>query len=180
MNRTVRIDNSHDLKVTGVLKDLPSNSTFQIKFIVPIAYATQNYDWVKSNLTNWRDKSFQTFVALQSNVSYARVESQLKSLLRKYSPEDYKLWKVEAFMQPMKDWHLYTRFENGIAVGGFIDYVRMFNIIGILVLLIACINFMNLSTARSEKRAREVGIRKAVGSQRWSLIFKFLIEDVVI
>jgi len=83
-------------------------------------------------------------------------------------------------MQPLPDWHLYSDFKNGKAVGGYIDYVRMFSIIGILVLLIACINFMNLSTARSEKRAREVGVRKAIGSQRSDLIFQFLTESVLI
>jgi putative ABC transport system permease protein len=180
MNKTVRFDNSNDLKVTGVLKDIPSSSTLQFNFIVPFSYCIQNYDWVKPRLTNWRDKSYQTFVALQPNVSYAQVESKLKLLEKKYNPEDYKLWHTESIMQPMKDWHLYADFENGIAKGGFIDYVKMFSIIGILVLLIACINFMNLSTARSEKRAREVGIRKAIGSQRRSLILQFLVESVVI
>jgi putative ABC transport system permease protein len=83
-------------------------------------------------------------------------------------------------MQAMKDWHLYSDFQNGKPVGGFIDYVRLFSIIGILVLLIACINFMNLSTARSEKRACEVGVRKVMGSQRSDLIFQFLTESILI
>ena len=180
VNKTVRFDNTHDLKVTGILRDVPSNSTLQFNFIVPFSYLVQNSDRVKKNLTNWRDKSFQTFVALQPNISYAQLEPKLKLLLKQHSPEDFKSRKVEAFMHPMKDWHLFSDFKNGVATGGFIEYVKMFSIIGMLVLLIACINFMNLSTARSEKRAREVGIRKAVGSQRRNLIFQFLIESVVI
>ena len=180
VNKIVRIDNSHDLKVTGVLRDVPSNSTLQFNYIVPFSYYFQNYDWVKNDVANWNDNSFQTFVALQPNVSYAQIEPKLKTIAKKYGGDFYKTVNAELFMQPLKDWHLYTDFKNGIAVGGFIDYVKMFSIIGLLVLIIACINFMNLSTARSEKRAREVGIRKAVGSQRKSLILQFLIESVVI
>ncbi len=177
MNKTVRFDNYHNLKVTGILKDIPSNSTLQFNFIVPFSYAVQNFSWVKENLSNWRNNSFETFVALQPNVSYAQVEPALRELEKKYNPEDYKVNKAEVMLQPLKEWHLYADYRNGVA-GGFIDYVKMFSIIGLLVLIIACINFMNLSTARSEKRAREVGIRKSVGSRRSSLIYQFLIEAI--
>jgi putative ABC transport system permease protein len=179
MNKTVRFDNYHDLKVTRILKDVPSNSTLQFNYIVPFSYAVQNFGWVKENLSNWRNNSFETFVALQPNVSYAQVEPALRALEKKYNPEDYKVNKAEVMLQPLKEWHLYADYRDGIA-GGFIDYVKMFSIIGLLVLIIACINFMNLSTARSAKRAREVGIRKAVGSQRNSLIYLFLIEAFVV
>jgi len=177
MNKTVRFDNYRDLKVTGILKDVPPNSTLQFNYIVPFSYAVQNYDWVNQTRTNWRNNSCQTFVALQPHVSYAQVEQQIRYLEKRYNPEDYKVNKVELVMQPLKDWHLYSDYKNGVA-GGFIDYVKMFSIIGLLVLIIACINFMNLSTARSEKRAKEVGIRKSVGSHRGSLIYQFLIEAV--
>ncbi len=83
-------------------------------------------------------------------------------------------------LHPLLKWHLYSDFKNGKAIAGFIDYVRIFTLIGVLVLLIACINFINLSTARSEKRAREVGVRKAIGSQRKDLIFQFLVESAVV
>ncbi|HEX5153736.1 MAG TPA: ABC transporter permease [Parafilimonas sp.] len=179
MNKTVRFDNSHDLKVTGILKDIPANSTLQFNYIIPFGYALQNYSWINEGRTNWRSNSCQTFVALQPHVSYAQVEEQIRYLERKYNPEDYRVNKVELVMQPLKDWHLYADYRNGIA-GGFIDYVKMFSIIGLLVLIIACINFMNLSTARSEKRAREVGIRKAIGSRRNSLIYQFLTEAIVV
>jgi putative ABC transport system permease protein len=180
IGKTVRVDNRHDVKVTGILKDLPSNSSFQLHFIIPFSYSVANEDWVKNSQTNWGNNSFQTFVALDPHVTYAEVEPRIRMLLKKYNTEDYKIGKGEVFMHPMKDWHLYSGFKNGIAVTGFIEYVKMFSIIGILVLLIACINFMNLSTARSEKRAKEVGIRKAIGSQRNNLIFQFLVESIVI
>jgi putative ABC transport system permease protein len=180
INKTVRIDNVHDLRVTGVLKDVPANSTFQFNFIVPFAFYSATTDWVKKDATDWNDNSFQTFVALQSNASYEKVAPKIKDLLVKYSPLYFKQVKAEVFFEPMKNWHLLTDYRNGVAVGGMIDYVKMFGIIGILVLFIACINFVNLSTARSEKRAKEVGIRKAIGSHRKDLIFQFLIESLTI
>jgi len=180
ISKMVRIDNQHDLKVTGVLKDIPRNSTLYFTFLVPFSFYKQNNSWVKETESNWGNNSFQTFVVLEKNVAYKQVEAGLKTLIKKYNPIAYKDYKAEIMMQPMKEWHLYTDFKNGIATGGFIEYIKMFSIIGALVLLIACINFMNLSTARSEKRAREVGVRKAVGSQRRDIIFQFLIESLVI
>jgi putative ABC transport system permease protein len=180
INKTVSLDNTHELKVTGLLKDIPGNSTLQFNFIVPFAYYFQNNDWVKRASIAWDNNSFQIFVGLQPNVSYEEVEPQLKAIAKKYVPDAYKTYHSEVFMQPMKDWHLYTDYKNGVASGGLIDYVKMFSFIGLLVLFIACINFMNLSTARSEKRAREVGVRKAIGSKRIDLVFQFLIESVVI
>ena len=177
MNRSVRFDNYHDLKVTGILKDLPANSTLQFNFIVPFSYAVQNFSWVKENLSNWRNNSFETFVALEPNVSYADVEPALRELEKQYNPEDYKINHAEVMLQPLKDWHLYSDYRDGLA-GGFIDYVRMFSIIGLLVLIIACINFMNLSTARSQKRAKEVGIRKSAGARRSNLVYQFLVEAI--
>ena len=179
INKIVRVDNAHDMKVTGVLKDLPENSTFQFKFIIPFSYWEQNTQWVKKARTTWNN-SFQLFVALQAGTSYTQVEAKLKNIMHKYNAEAYKTTHAQVFMQPLKDWHLYTEFKNGSASGGFIDYVRMFGITGIFVLLIACINFTNLSTACSEKRAREVGIRKVAGSLRRELISQFLIESVMI
>ncbi len=179
MNKIVRIDNVHDLKVTGLMKDLPANSTFGFKYIVPFSYYVETADWVKKATTTWDQNSFQTFVVLQPGASYAQVEPKLKKIIKKYKPDWDKAVHAEIFMHPMKHWHLYTTFKNGVATGGFIDYVRMFSIIGILVLLIACINFTNLSTARSEKRAREVGIRKTIGSGRRELVIQFLLESEV-
>ena len=180
INKTVRIDNLHDLTVTGVLKDLPANSTFQFHFLVPFAYYIATHDWVKRDAANWRDNSFQTFVSLQPGVLYDQVAPLLQPLEQRYNPEDYKTAKSSVIMQPLKDWHLYSDFKNGRATGGFIEYVKMFSIIGLLVLFIACINYINLATARSEKRAREVGIRKAIGSPRHHLVIQFLVESILV
>jgi len=178
IGKTVRFDNSQDLKVTGVVKDVPNNSKFKFKFLVPFDYLKQ-FDYVKKNLHTWRDKSYQCFVTLKQGVQLSSLEPRLKEMQKKLNPEDYKLWKIQTMLQPMKDWHLYNDYKlEGFT--GFISYVKMFSLIGSLVLLIACINFMNLSTARSEKRAKEVGIRKAIGSLRSSLIFQFLTESILI
>jgi putative ABC transport system permease protein len=180
MNQTVRIDNAHDLKVTGILKDLPANSTIELKYIVPFSYYESTQDWVRQSEGNWRNNSFQTFLALAPNADYSLADRQIKQVMKRYDPDDFKATKNELFIRPMSHWHLYTEFKNGVESGGLISYVRMFALIGILVLLIACINFTNLSTARSEKRAREVGIRKTLGSLRGPLILNFLLESLLI
>lgn len=176
INQIVRIDNQTDLKVTGILEDIPANSSFQFHYILPLEYMIKTQHWG----TQWGNNHLQTFVSLQPNVSFDQVTANMKMLLKKYSTDEYSIAKSEVFMQPMKQWHLQADFKNGVVAGGLLDYVKMFSIIGLLVLLIACINFMNLSTARSEKRAREVGIRKAIGSHRNDLIFQFLLESLMI
>jgi putative ABC transport system permease protein len=178
LNKIVRIDNEHDLKVTAVIKDLPANSTLQFSFLVPFEYYLQNTEGAKANADNWSNLTLQTFVTLQPNVSHAKIQPSLNTIIARYFPQEYKESKSVVTMQPMNNWHLYSDYKNGI-VTGFIDYVKMFSIIGILILLIACINFINLSTARSEKRAKEVGIRKAIGSLRSQLVLQFLTESVV-
>lgn len=179
VNKTFRLDNEHEVKVTGVMKDFPSNASMQFHFLVPFSYAEQTQSWVKGARTEWDNNSFEIFVGLQPGVSDTQVAGKIKDLIKQYNPLR-AAYKPEVFLYPLKDWHLYSDFKNGKAAGGFIDYVRMFGIIGALVLLIACINFVNLSTARSEKRAREVGVRKAIGSQRRDLIYQFLTESILL
>ena len=176
INKTVRYNNKYDLKVEGILKDLPNNSSLQFKYLIPFSFREQTTDWVKDARTQWGNNSFQTFVALQPGISYAQVEPKIRNIVKTNS----KMKKTEVMLHPLKDWELYSNFENGKATGGFIEYVKMFSIIGLLVLLIACINFTNPSTARSEKRAREVGVRKTIGSSRQSLIIQFLSESVLV
>jgi len=118
MGRMVKIDNAHDLKVTGILKDLPGNSSLQFNYLVPFSYLVQTSAWVKQASTTWDNNSFQTFVALRPGVSYARVEPGLKRLMPQHKPDWVKIVKAEVFMHPLKDWHLYSDFKNGIAVGG--------------------------------------------------------------
>jgi ABC-type antimicrobial peptide transport system permease subunit len=180
INKTVRLDNLHDVKVAGVLTDLPANSSLTFDYIIPFSYYVQTQDWIRQNLANWNLDPIQTFIALQPNVSKDQAEAALKPIYKRYDQDGYKAEKLEAFIYPLKDWHLHSEFKNGVASGGFIDYVRMFSIIGLLVLVIACINFTNLSIARSERRAREVGVRKAIGSLKRHIIIQFLMESVLI
>ena len=179
MGKVVRFDNSQNLKVTGVIKEIPKNATLQFHYITPFAFAEATQDWVKLGRTKWTWNSFNAYVALEPGVTYEQIAPKIRDIVNKRS-SDMRSSKPEVIMHPLKDWHLYNEFKNGKVVGGFVDYVRLFSIIGMLVLAIACINFMNLSTARSEKRAREVGVRKAIGSGRIDLVYQFLLESVLI
>jgi ABC-type antimicrobial peptide transport system permease subunit len=181
LGKPVRFDNQHDLIVKAVIADLPPNSTLNLNYVVPFSYNLLANEWVRQALASgWNINTFQTFVALQPGANPRQLAPKLEALVKKYDPEDAKTVKTGLFLHPMTDWHLYSDFKGDKQDGGFIEYVRLFSAIGVLVLLIACINFMNLATARSEKRAREVGVRKAIGSRRSDLILQFLIESLVI
>lgn len=175
INQTVRINNAHDLKVTGVLKDIPKNSTFQFDCLMTWKMKIIAEDWVKRSQTQWGNYSFQVFVELNDPGNKSNVENSIRDLLFRKGEKDMKR---EFFLHPMLRWRLHSNFENGQESGGMVDYVQMFTIIAAFVLVIACINFMNLATARSERRAREVGIRKSVGSRRHELILQFMGESV--
>lgn len=177
INQVIRVDNANDLKVSGVLKDVPKNSSFQFDCLLPWELKVKVENWVKNAQTNWGNNSFQIFMELNDQKNHAAVESAIKGLIMKHDPSDYKR---ELFLHPLLKWRLYSNFENGKPAGGGIEYVRTFIVIAVFILLIACINFMNLSTARSERRAREVGIRKSVGSKRHELILQFIGESLFI
>ncbi|MFD2934375.1 ABC transporter permease [Spirosoma flavum] len=180
MGKIVRFDNQNDLKVTGILKDLPPNSSFQFNYLVPFSYyeATEN-DVRMARSGGFGENSYQIFVKLKPSVSYAQVANKI-ALIEHTERNNINAMNSVVILQPLQNWHLYSTYQNGKEVGGFIEYVRMFSIIGILVVLIACINFVNLTTARSAKRAKEVGIRKSIGSQRQQLIGQFLTESFLL
>ncbi|HEY4110253.1 ABC transporter permease [Puia sp.] len=180
MNKTVRLDNLQDLKVSGVLADLPGNSSLQFDYLIPFSFYIQTQGWIRDNLNNWNLDPIQTFVALQPGITSAQIQPRLNEIVKKYNPDGYQQSKLQLFTQSLKNWHLYADFKNGAEAGGFIDYVRIFSIVGLLVLLIACINFTNLSTVRAERRAKEVGVRKAIGSLRSHIIIQFLTESLLI
>lgn len=177
LNKLIKLDNNVDVKVTGILKDVPENSSFQLDYIVPFSLMLATQEWAKNAEHEWGNNSFQVFAELPEGTAEAQVESEIKDFLMGKQKGDYKR---ELFLHPMSRWRLYSTFENGKEAGGVVDYVRLFSAIAIFILVIACINFMNLATARSERRAREVGIRKSVGSKRRDLVFQFLGESVLI
>jgi putative ABC transport system permease protein len=178
MGKVIRVDNQWDLKVGGILKDIPSNSSFQFDFLLPYKHWYNTSDWVKRNSTNWGNYSFQVFVELNDPKNHAAVENSIRKMLEAHGED--KEMKHEFYLYPLLRWRLYGNFENGVEKGGLSDYVQLFTVIAIFIIVIACINFMNLATARSERRAREVGIRKSVGSRRYELILQFIGESMII
>jgi ABC-type antimicrobial peptide transport system permease subunit len=183
IGKMVKMDNQTNLKVTAVVDKQPKNSSLTFDYLIPFQLQETIYSWVKLyHKTNWGNNSWQAFVQLNDNANPASVNSKIKNTVIAHFTDENTLKHIrpEVFIHPMAKWRLYNDFENGKNTGGFIKYVRMFGILGFVVLLIACINFMNLSTARSEKRAKEVGVRKAVGSERKQLISQFLNESILI
>jgi putative ABC transport system permease protein len=178
INRIIQIDHQAPLKVAGVYEDFPQNSTMaNLNFISSWDFWYKANGELKDMEDPWRPNFTTLFAELNDNADFDKVSAKIR---------DAKLKKVNALLQkkkpalfliPMDKWHLYSEYKNGVNTGGAIKYVHMFSVIGLFVLLLACINFMNLSTAKSEKRAREVGIRKTIGSLRRQLIFQFLIES---
>lgn len=176
VGKVIKVDNQFEVMVTGVMKDIPKNSSFEFEYLMPYELNVATSDFVRGALDQWGNNFLQTYVQLNEGVTPEAFSKRIANLVRQKTND-----KQEGllFVHPMPKWHLFGEFKNWVNTGGAIEYVRLFAVIGMLVLLIACINFMNLSTARSEKRAREVGIRKAVGSQRQQLIAQFLTESIL-
>ncbi len=175
INQTILVDNEVELKVTGVMRDVPKNSSLQFDCLMTWKMKRQSEDWVKNSVDKWDNYSFQVYVELNDPSNEAKVENSIRDLLFRKGQTDMKR---EFYLHPLLRWRLHSNFENGKEAGGMVDYVQMFTVIAVFILIIACINFMNLATARSERRAREVGIRKSVGSRRHELIFQFMGESL--
>lgn len=185
MGQMVKIDNKILVKVTGVYEDFPHNTSFNdVTLIMPWDLYLSNNPWTKRNMTEWGNNSWQIFAQLNPNVNPDQVSAHIKNLkLNALTAVNDKLslsFNPALFVHPMTKWHLYSEFKEGVIVGGNIEFVWLFGLIGTFVLLLACINFMNLSTARSEKRAKEVGIRKTLGSLRKQLITQFFSESILV
>lgn len=179
INRTLKIDNRDNVKVTGVYKDFPQNSNFSGMDFLATWETYYHNSWVHANDQPWRPNAFAIYVQLAPNADMAQVSLKIRDAKLRNVNSMLAKKKPALFLFPMSKWHLYSDFKDGVNVGGRIQYLWLFGITGIFVLLLACINFMNLSTARSEKRAREVGIRKAVGSLRGQLIYQFFTESLL-
>lgn len=180
MGQVVKINNIMTLKVAGVYEDFPANCSYSdIRYIMPWDFYVNSWDWIRALKDRWDNGSCGLLVQLTENADAVKVSQKITDLLNRKIPRRDDV-KTSLFLHPMRKWHLYSEFKDGINTGGLITYVWLFGIIGFFVLLLACINFMNLSTARSEKRAREVGIRKAIGSERIQLISQFYSESVML
>jgi len=174
MGKIIKIENKENFTVAGILKDLPNNTRFNFDYLLPWSYIKYG----EGQDLGWGDNSTPTYVMLKPNASYASVAPKIKGLKQKYD-DGARTLKWELFLYPLSRWRLYSSFTDGVEDnGGRNTFIKLFGIIAGFILLIACINFMNLSTARSEKRAKEVGIRKVVGAQKSSLITQFIGESV--
>jgi putative ABC transport system permease protein len=181
VGKVLRLNNRTDLKVTGVYKDLPHNSSFNdMKVIMPWSLYLSLNTWIREMEEPWGSNYTRTFAMIADHTDMEQLSRKIKDVKLNKVPADEKRYNPIVFLHPMSKWHLYSDFKNGVNVGGRISNVWLFGTIGGFVLILACINFMNLSTARSEKRAKEVGIRKAIGSVRKQLITQFFSESVLI
>ncbi len=172
LNKIVKLDNKENYKITGVLKNLPNNTEFDFEYLISLTPDAGRFYGGES----WETNTFYTYVLLQPNTNIGQFNDKIKKEIVRYSPEA----QTEIFLHPMSKWHLYSRFENGKVAGGRIEIVHLLMLIGGLILLIACINFMNLSTAQSQKRAKEVGVRKVIGAGKGGLISQFLCESILV
>lgn len=181
VGKVFRMNNRADVTVTGVYKDLPYNSSFrEMKVIMPWSlYLSQN-TWIQEMEEPWGSNYTRTFAMIADHANMEEVSAKIKDVKLNKVSEDERRYNPVVFLHPMSKWHLYSEFKQGVLVGGRISNVWLFATIGLFVLILACINFMNLSTARSEKRAKEVGIRKAIGSVRRQLISQFFSESILI
>ncbi len=180
MNKTIKINNKTVFTVGGVYEDMPHNTTLQdATFFGPWDNYFNSEPWIKNAVQNWGNHSWQLFVQMNKHADVSKVNAKIKDVPMQHLKAS-EGWDEHVLIHRMCDWHLYSKFKNGKIVGGRIQFVWLFGTIGFFVLLLACINFMNLGTARSEKRAKEVGIRKTIGSVRRQLIAQFLSESVLL
>lgn len=173
MGKAFVMDNGDSFSISGILDDIPTTSSMQFEFLIPFEWFFQkNKDW----LASWGNNNIRTNILLREKTNPTVLAEKLKHEINQHT-EDSK--NTDLFIQPMKDAYLYGKFESGKQTGGRIEYVRIFFVVALLVIIIASINFMNLTTAQSAKRAKEVGLRKTVGAIKNQLIFQFLSESMV-
>ncbi len=176
LNKLLKIDNKLDVVVTGVYEDIPSNSDFSdMLFIATWDLYVSSNDWIRKH--DWRQNGFYTFVQIAEHANMLATSNKIKDVKLNRIDKEEAAFKPQLFLHPMNRWRLYSDLENG---SGRIEFVWLYGSIGLFVLLLACINFMNLATARSEGRAKEVGIRKSIGSRRNQLVNQFFCESLLV
>ncbi|WP_316756956.1 ABC transporter permease [Pedobacter aquatilis] len=174
INKTIKLENQDVLIVEAVMDDAPANSSIQFDCIMPWELFVKRENWAKED--NWGNNMCLTLVQLKDNSDFTKANNDIKGIYKRHNKEI----TADAMLHPLTKWHLYGDFENGKSIGGKIDQLKIFLLLAFCILLIACVNFMNLSTARSERRAKEVGVRKAIGSTRKSLVSQFFLESMLI
>jgi putative ABC transport system permease protein len=174
INRSVKLDNQDVLKVEAVIADLPKNSSIQFEYLLPWSLFENKNPWMKD--AGWQAMICLTMLQLDDEKTFGAASQLIRSIYERSDPKSGN----EALLHPLSKWHLYGDFQNGKSVGGKISQVKTFFLLAFCILLIACVNFMNLSTARSEKRAKEVGVRKVIGSTRKMLISQFIVESFLL
>ncbi len=177
LGKTVRMDNKQDYVVTGLVKDIPENSSLQFEWLAPFQVWYAENEWAK----NWNNFGISTYVELRPGVDFNHINNTLLNPLYDFTTQkiESSISTVHEFLFGMNDWRLRDDFDNGVKTGkGRIQYVHLFTLIAWIILFIACINFMNLATAGSEKRSKEIGVRKVLGARKKSLVFQFMGEAV--
>jgi putative ABC transport system permease protein len=176
MGKTIRFENRNDFKVTAIFENIPRHSSRKFDFLINWESFLERNNWAK----DWGNNGPATLIKLRKNANALAVEKKIKKFLDNYNKDQSDAFRIELGLQRYDDLYLHSNFKDGKLAGGRIEYVRLFSIVAIFILLIACINFMNLTTARSVKRAREIGIRKVVGAVRSSLRRQFIGEAVLL
>jgi putative ABC transport system permease protein len=186
MDQLVMMSNKTSVKVTGVYQDFPVNSQFNyVKFFSPWDLWEAQNDWIKKSAENWDNHFLKIYAEIKPGFTFESVYNNIKDaeLLNIKNLENFKdavARNPKVFLLPMSDWHLHPIDRRAAIDDKPLRMLWLVSIIGAFVLLLACINFMNLSTARSEKRAREVGIRKTIGSRRLQLMVQFFAESFLV
>jgi putative ABC transport system permease protein len=174
IGKSVRFQNAKDYQVTAVFENLPANSSIKFDYLLNWESFLEENDWAK----NWGNNGPRTFIMLRADANPVAFEKKIIRFLNNYNKEQNAAFRIELGIQHFGAMYLHSQFKEGRIEGGRIEYVRLFSIIAAFILLIACINFMNLTTARSVKRAKEIGIRKVAGALRSSLIRQFIGEAI--
>ncbi|MBB6498185.1 ABC transporter permease [Pedobacter cryoconitis] len=174
LNKTVKYKNTNYLKVTGIIKDLPANTSIKFDYLMPWSFLERINEYAKK--PGWGNFNFPVMVRVNNPANIDLINAKVKTLFN----ENYKDQKSENFLFPLSDVHLYGEFQNGKSVGGDIERIYLFLALAFGILLVACINFMNMATAKSERRAKEVGIKKTIGATRGSLVIQFLTEAMIL